>query len=130
VNYYVAHSGAFLGRCEVWNQPLQAHAVWKENQDKLWALSEKLVGEKFDYVKLYLRPYSEHQTHSSALEGQGGYYLAESNRIRYMIAAINSTGYYWHAKGTIQNGRVPRCPGKLYLSLFKETVNISNTVRG
>jgi hypothetical protein len=48
----MAHPGAFLTRCEVWSQPLRAHAVGKENQDKLWALSEKLVGEKFEHARL------------------------------------------------------------------------------
>jgi hypothetical protein len=49
-NHKTAHSGAFLTRCEVWNQPLRAHAIGRENQEKLWALSEELVGEKFDYA--------------------------------------------------------------------------------
>lgn len=43
------HSGAFLNHGAIFETPLLPHAVGVENQDKLWALSEKLVGEKFVY---------------------------------------------------------------------------------
>lgn len=40
-------SGAFLQNCML--KPVeQDYAKGKENADRLWALSEKLVGEKFD----------------------------------------------------------------------------------
>ena len=44
-----AQSGSFLSDGAVWQKALRPHAVGKENQDKLWALSEKLVGQKFVY---------------------------------------------------------------------------------
>jgi hypothetical protein len=33
----------------VFKEPLRKHAVGFENGDRLWALSEKLVGEEFGY---------------------------------------------------------------------------------
>jgi hypothetical protein len=40
-------TGALFQDCAV--RPIgKAHAEGKENIDKLWALSEKLVGQKFD----------------------------------------------------------------------------------
>lgn len=41
-------SGGFLQDCAVRPVP-QAYAQGKENADKLWALSEKLVGENFTW---------------------------------------------------------------------------------
>ncbi|KAH8805100.1 hypothetical protein F5884DRAFT_798409 [Xylogone sp. PMI_703] len=43
-------SGAFLRDCAVVTEPLMAHATGVDNQDKLWALSEKLVGQEFTYA--------------------------------------------------------------------------------
>ena len=44
----VEHSGAFLSDCAIYNDtPMAPHAVGEDKEDKLWALSEKLVGEKF-----------------------------------------------------------------------------------
>ncbi len=40
------HSGAFLSQCAVWKESLRGHARGKENEEKLWELSERLVGEK------------------------------------------------------------------------------------
>ncbi|MCJ1383961.1 hypothetical protein MMC17_007075 [Xylographa soralifera] len=44
-----SHSGAFLVDCAVWDQPLRPHAIGQDKEDKLWELSEKLVGQKFEY---------------------------------------------------------------------------------
>lgn len=41
------HSGAFLTDCAVATTPLAPHAVGRDKEEKLWALSEKLVGEEF-----------------------------------------------------------------------------------
>lgn len=44
----VEHSGAFLSDCTIYNDtPMAPHAVGEDKEDKLWALSEKLIGEKF-----------------------------------------------------------------------------------
>jgi hypothetical protein len=44
----IGSSGGFLQNCVI--RPIkQDFATSKENVDKLWALSEKLVGEKFEY---------------------------------------------------------------------------------
>ena len=42
-------SGAFLHNAQVFDSGLVQHVQGKENQEKLWALSEKLVGQKFKY---------------------------------------------------------------------------------
>ena len=42
-------SGAFLSDCTVLDEPLMPHAVGKKNVDRLWRLSEELVGQKFEY---------------------------------------------------------------------------------
>jgi hypothetical protein len=44
-----SRNGAFLSDAQVWEEPLEAHATGEENAEKLWELSEKLVGEKFEY---------------------------------------------------------------------------------
>ncbi|KAG6988958.1 hypothetical protein G7Y79_00067g095730 [Physcia stellaris] len=44
-----SHNGAFLVDAAIWKEPLREHAVGSDKAEKLWALSEKLVGEKFDY---------------------------------------------------------------------------------
>lgn len=42
------HSGAFLSDCAIYTAtPLAPHAVGEDKEDKLWALSEKLIGEEF-----------------------------------------------------------------------------------
>ncbi|KAL8868211.1 MAG: hypothetical protein Q9174_005137 [Haloplaca sp. 1 TL-2023] len=46
---FAAHQGAFLNDCQVYKEPLRPHAVGKDKADKLWALSEKLVGQNFSY---------------------------------------------------------------------------------
>ncbi|KAG9240059.1 hypothetical protein BJ878DRAFT_562431 [Calycina marina] len=46
-----AHNGSLLEFCKV--RPIEDHCPWargKDNVDKLWTLSEDLVGEKFSYV--------------------------------------------------------------------------------
>jgi hypothetical protein len=46
----IAKNGAYVEFCKP--LPTNEMAAWaygKENADKLWALSEELVGEKFDY---------------------------------------------------------------------------------
>ena len=43
------YSGAFLSDAVIYGEELRTHATGAENRDKLWALSEKLVGEKFSY---------------------------------------------------------------------------------
>jgi len=46
----IASNGAFLKYCKP--VPMKEECPWargKENADRLWALSEKLVGENFDY---------------------------------------------------------------------------------
>ena len=45
----IAHSGAFLVDCNIWTEPLRPHAVGSDKAEKLWTVSEKLVGEKFAY---------------------------------------------------------------------------------
>lgn len=45
-----AHNGAFMEFCKP--VPTKEECPWargKENADKMWALSEELVGEKFSY---------------------------------------------------------------------------------
>jgi hypothetical protein len=44
------YSGAFLQNCADSTATLIEHAKGVEKQEMLWALSEKLVGEKFVYV--------------------------------------------------------------------------------
>jgi hypothetical protein len=41
-------SGAFLSDEAIWKDKLRDHAVGNENEDKLWSLSERLIGEKFN----------------------------------------------------------------------------------
>ena len=44
----VEHSGAFLSDCAIYTEtPMAPHAVGEDKEDKLWALSERLIGEKF-----------------------------------------------------------------------------------
>jgi len=43
------HSGAFLNHAAIFDEHLRPHATGVENQEKLWELSEKLVGQKFSY---------------------------------------------------------------------------------
>lgn len=43
------HSGAFLNHAAISLLELRPHATGVENQEKLWELSEKLVGQKFSY---------------------------------------------------------------------------------
>ena len=43
------HSGAFLVDAQIFDEPLLPHAADEGNAEKLWELSEKLVGEKFVY---------------------------------------------------------------------------------
>ncbi|KFY02214.1 hypothetical protein O988_02307 [Pseudogymnoascus sp. VKM F-3808] len=43
------HSGAFLDHAAISLLELRPHATGVENQEKLWELSEKLVGQKFSY---------------------------------------------------------------------------------
>lgn len=47
--YCTAHNGAFLVDAAIWTEPLREHAVGADKAEKLWALSEELVGEKFEY---------------------------------------------------------------------------------
>lgn len=42
-------SGAFLVDAQVWDGEVKKHATSEENVEKLWKLSEDLVGEKFAY---------------------------------------------------------------------------------
>ena len=49
ITQLAAHSGAFLVDCAVWDQPWRPHATGQDKEDKLWELSEKLVGQKFEY---------------------------------------------------------------------------------
>jgi hypothetical protein len=42
------HSGAFLVDAQIWTEPLMPHATSQEDAEKLWAISEKLVGQKFE----------------------------------------------------------------------------------
>lgn len=42
------HSGSFLTDNAIWTGPLRAHVVGAEKQEKLWKLSEKLVGQDFE----------------------------------------------------------------------------------
>ncbi|KAH8774923.1 hypothetical protein F5882DRAFT_409496 [Hyaloscypha sp. PMI_1271] len=44
------HSGAFLQNCADSTETLLSHAKGASNRDQLWALSEKLVGERFTYA--------------------------------------------------------------------------------
>ncbi|KAL9065039.1 MAG: hypothetical protein Q9161_008493 [Pseudevernia consocians] len=42
------HSGAFLSDCAIYTAtPTAPHAIGEDKEDKLWALSEKLIGEEF-----------------------------------------------------------------------------------
>ncbi|RFU24246.1 hypothetical protein B7463_g12092, partial [Scytalidium lignicola] len=43
------HSNAVLSDCAIFDEPLMEHARGADKAEKLWALSEKLVGEKFEY---------------------------------------------------------------------------------
>jgi hypothetical protein len=47
INVHSEHSGAFLENCTNSTATLLEHAKGAEKQEMLWALSEKLVGEKF-----------------------------------------------------------------------------------
>lgn len=44
-----SYNGAFLVDSAIWIEPLREHAVGAEKAEKLWVLSERLVGEKFEY---------------------------------------------------------------------------------
>jgi hypothetical protein len=50
VNVHSEHSGAFLENCTDSTATLLEHAKRAEKQEMLWALSENLVGEKFEYA--------------------------------------------------------------------------------
>jgi len=39
-------SGAFLADAQVWEEPLMSH-INDENAERLWEMSENLVGQKF-----------------------------------------------------------------------------------
>ena len=42
------HSGAFLSDCAIYTAtPFAPHAIGEDKEEKLWALSEKLIGEDF-----------------------------------------------------------------------------------
>lgn len=43
------HNGAFLVDAQVWAEPLMEHASGKEKAERLWKVSEGLVGESFGY---------------------------------------------------------------------------------
>ena len=43
------HSGAFLVDCQIKKDGIKAHALGDENAERLWKLSEELVGEKFEF---------------------------------------------------------------------------------
>lgn len=43
------HNGAFLVDAQVWPEGLMEHATGTDKADRLWGLSEKLVGEEFGY---------------------------------------------------------------------------------
>ena len=43
------HSGAFLNHGTIYNEELLPHAAGVKNQQRLWDLSEKLVGQTFSY---------------------------------------------------------------------------------
>ncbi|EGN92743.1 hypothetical protein SERLA73DRAFT_79315 [Serpula lacrymans var. lacrymans S7.3] len=45
-----AHNGAFLWNSDIADPLPPAHATSEENAEKLWVLSETLVGEKFEFV--------------------------------------------------------------------------------
>jgi hypothetical protein len=83
----IAHPGAFLTRCEVWSQPLRAHAVGKLNQDKLWALSEKLVEEKFEHARLDWCLWRTADTKFRAREKIKACHQADDKEIRCMIGS-------------------------------------------
>ena len=42
-------SGAFLAEAQVWEEPLMEHAMSKVDAERLWHLSEELVGHKFNF---------------------------------------------------------------------------------
>jgi hypothetical protein len=47
---FLEHNGAFLTEgLPVPIKELEPHAVGEDRENKLWALSEKLIGEKFEY---------------------------------------------------------------------------------
>ena len=42
------HSGALLSDCAIYTAtPTAPYAIGEDKEDKLWALSEKLIGEEF-----------------------------------------------------------------------------------
>lgn len=41
-------SGAFLRDAQIYREPIKEHATDPENAKKLWALSEEIVGQKFE----------------------------------------------------------------------------------
>ena len=43
------HSGLFLSDVQIWKEPLMPHATNGDDAEKLWVLSENLVGQKFAY---------------------------------------------------------------------------------
>jgi hypothetical protein len=46
LGYPIVHNGGMIRFCQS-TQPEKDYAVGKENEDRLWALSEEMVGEKF-----------------------------------------------------------------------------------
>lgn len=47
-----SYNGAFLVDSAIWIQPLREHAVGTDKAEKLWTLSEKMVGEEFEYENM------------------------------------------------------------------------------
>lgn len=45
---HLGKSGAYLNDCVIPTEPLKEHATGMEKAEKLWKLSEELVGEKFE----------------------------------------------------------------------------------
>lgn len=45
---YEGSTGAYLNDCVVPREPLKEHAAGLDKAEKLWKLSEELVGENFE----------------------------------------------------------------------------------
>lgn len=48
----IAHNGSYLTQCHIgdpWTNEVHPWATSSVEAEKLWKLSEKLVGQKFDY---------------------------------------------------------------------------------
>jgi len=48
-NELAEYNGCYLQDCQVEKEDVMDYAVDKGNAEKLWSLSEELVGQKFEY---------------------------------------------------------------------------------